>query len=116
MTNITCLTCKESFRAQKNARYCKPSCRPSNRREHNLLSSYGLTLNQYNKMFESQNGLCLGCYKHQSEFTYRLFVDHCHKTGKIRGLLCSGCNRALGGVHDVPDTLRRLADYLEPNV
>lgn len=43
----------------------------------------------------------------------RICFDHNHKTGKFRGWLCSGCNLALGNVRDSPETLRKLADYLE---
>lgn len=44
-----------------------------------------------------------------------LHVDHCHESGKIRGVLCHGCNLALGNAEDNPERLRALADYLERN-
>jgi hypothetical protein len=112
---MNCITCQTNFKGPKNAKYCTNKCRPSNLRAGNLWRSYKITLEDYNKMFDAQKGLCLGCYKHQSEFNYRLYVDHCHKTGRVRGLLCSGCNRALGGALDNSETLRRLADYLGLN-
>jgi hypothetical protein len=71
------------------------------------------TLDQYNQMFQDQKGLCLGCYKHQSELDSRLVMDHCHKTEKLRGLLCNRCNGTLGFARDNSDTLRRLADYID---
>lgn len=74
------------------------------------------------KMFESQNKKCLGCgcimVKSRKEITdgKRLaHLDHDHITGKIRGILCSHCNHALGGALDNPTTLRTLADYIESN-
>ena len=117
MKTADCANCHMKFKTKRPsiAMYCSVKCHPQNNKEGNLKRSYGLTLIQYNELFKAQNGLCLGCFKHQSQFNHRLFVDHCHKTGKVRGLLCSSCNRALGGVHDVPETLRRLADYLERN-
>jgi hypothetical protein len=76
-------------------------------------NTFGITLEEYNTMFIEQKGLCLGCYKHQSDCQRALHVDHDHKTGKIRGLLCHECNSALGYIKDSPTTLRRLADYIE---
>lgn len=46
----------------------------------------------------------------------RVVFDHCHVTGEFRGWLCNGCNTALGQAKDNPDTLRKLAAYLERNV
>lgn len=62
-------------------------------------------------MFNDQEGLCAIC-RRQIGFTRETHVDHCHLTGKVRGLLCSGCNRALGGAEDNVETLRRMIAYL----
>ena len=43
----------------------------------------------------------------------KIMIDHCHRTGIFRGLLCSGCNLALGATKDEPDTLRKLAEYVD---
>ena len=82
---------------------------------------FNLSLADYNKLFDLQNGLCLGCYRHQSTLKRPLSIDHNHtccptkrSCGKcIRGLLCNPCNVVLGHVKDNIITLRRLADYLE---
>ena len=74
---------------------------------------YGIDLNQYNQMFASQGGKCLGCERHQSELKFKLAVDHCHETGKIRGLLCLNCNAALGNVRDDVEILKSLINYLK---
>ena len=74
---------------------------------------YGITLDEYNQMFSNQNGVCSGCNKHQSELPKSLAVDHCHFTNKVRGLLCAGCNLALGNVKEDPKTLHRLANYIQ---
>ena len=63
-------------------------------------------------MFEKQGGQCLGCGKYQHELNRALDVDHDHKTGRIRGLLCMSCNRALGYAKDNVATLKRLIAYL----
>lgn len=57
---------------------------------------YNVSLEEYNKMFEAQSGCCAICKTHQSEFTRALHIDHCHKSNKIRGLLCVNCNTGLG--------------------
>lgn len=65
-------------------------------RRAKLKHYYQLTVSVYNKMFKQQKGCCAICGRHQSELLRRLDIDHDHKTGKIRGLLCTGCNRNLG--------------------
>lgn len=79
-----------------------------------LRNRYGITLEDYNTMLESQNGVCAAC-KTPSDTTRRLCVDHCHNTGKIRGLLCFKCNAILGLSHDSIDILRSAIDYIENN-
>ena len=69
---------------------------------------YGITLDQRNKMASAQNGMCKICLTEPS----RLVVDHCHKTGKIRGLLCDNCNKSLGLMKDNVTIILRMAEYL----
>jgi hypothetical protein len=77
---------------------------------------YGMTLGEFDALVEKQNGACEICGKIPSpdnQYAYsRLNVDHDHKTGKVRGLLCANCNRAIGMFGDNPATLNRAADYL----
>jgi len=66
-------------------------------------------------MLHSQNGLCAICGKPPSRRNVKemlLHVDHNHKTGKIRGLLCNSCNRGIGLLGDNPDTLFAAEGYL----
>ncbi|SRR5258708_4454250 len=77
-----------------------------------MLYRNGLGLQDYNRLFTEQNGLCRGCYRHQSQFKKAFAVDHDHKSGKVRGLLCDGCNLLLGIAKDNPQTLERLIKYL----
>ena len=62
-------------------------------------------------MLESQGHVCATCDK-TCISGMRLAVDHCHVTGKVRGLLCCNCNRALGLLKDDPKILANLIDYL----
>lgn len=78
-----------------------------------LKKAYGITPDTYTEMFNHQEGYCLICQRHQLEFNYHLCVDHCHTTGKIRGLLCKDCNQALGLLKDDTDRLRKAIMYLE---
>ena len=62
--------------------------------------------------FERDIKKCKICGKHQSELTLSLNVDHCHITGKIRGLLCGNCNKALGLFKDNTKSLKNAINYL----
>ena len=70
---------------------------------------------EYEKISESQKGLCKICRKSKDEngkTKKNLAVDHCHETGKVRGLLCMICNTGLGKFNDDPDILERAIKYL----
>lgn len=75
--------------------------------------TYGITLNEYEKLYRSQNGMCAICH-HPEPTKGRLFlaVDHDHKTGRVRGLLCSKCNMALGSFGDSTEYLLSAVRYL----
>jgi hypothetical protein len=78
-----------------------------------LEGSYGITLEEYKAILALQHYKCAGCgIEAEKAQRNKLYVDHCHKTNKIRGLLCQHCNTALGMVKDNPDTLLNLVSYL----
>ena len=68
---------------------------------------------QYDAMFERQNGVCAICKQPERSQKQHLAVDHCHRTQRIRGLLCLSCNTTLGNVKENSDTLRAMITYLE---
>jgi hypothetical protein len=84
------------------------------------LRKYGITLDQYNDLRQNQNYKCAICNKHETTVAqgrayttdHALHVDHCHDSGKIRGLLCTNCNTILGKCHDNPDVLKNAINYL----
>lgn len=78
-----------------------------------LRKKFGITTEQYEEMVVKQNFTCLICKKHQSELEKSLSIDHCHKTGIIRGLLCNACNRGIGNLGDDLETLKNAVKYLE---
>ena len=71
-----------------------------------------MTIDQYNELFVKQEGKCIICGKHQNELKGRLYVDHDHSTGKIRGLLCKKCNLLLGYSNDDINILKGAIEYL----
>ncbi len=69
-------------------------------------------------MWDKQNGQCVICsidLDTRSHSANSVVVDHCHSSGKVRGLLCNECNRGLGYYHDNPVALRNAAKYIEEN-
>lgn len=94
-------------------KYQRPGPRPRTdgaARKFTLKAIFGLTPEDYDEMAKSQGGLCAGCKK-KCAIGRRLCVDHCHKTGEIRGLLCGKCNMACGMLDDDPDLMESLAHY-----
>ena len=82
---------------------------PIKRKNAMLKYEYGITLDDYNKMFNEQEGKCAICKRHQNELTRTLCVDHDHKTNKVRALLCLTCNT---DVSVVENRLEEMTKYL----
>jgi len=79
--------------------------------DRRLRATYGLSVEGYRALFDLQLGRCAICGTEPG--ARALAVDHDHATGAVRGLLCSPCNRALGGFRDDAKLLARAAQYLE---
>lgn len=87
-----------------------PEKRKRVQKNADLKAAYGITLKEFEAMLEVQSGKCKICEKPMAPAC----VDHCHDTGKIRGLLCSGCNSGIGGLcHSIPNLQAAIA-YLTP--
>lgn len=83
-------------------------------KNYRLKRQYGITIEDYNRMLKDQNGVCFICQKESKNFWgTQPAVDHCHKTGKIRGLLCDKCNKGLGQFNDNPELLQKAIKYLK---
>jgi Recombination endonuclease VII len=78
----------------------------------NLWRLYRVSIKTYDEAVESQDGRCAVCREFPPEGK-RLQVDHDHDTGQVRGLLCAGCNAALGSMRERPDAICRLAAYAD---
>ncbi|NUQ96740.1 MAG: recombination endonuclease VII [Streptomyces sp.] len=88
---------------------CK-ACRAAAAPAQHLLRKYGLTEVERDELITSQGGVCCICLSAPATH-----VDHCHKTGRVRGVLCFNCNSGLGLLRDDPEAMNRAADYLEGN-
>lgn len=137
-TELTCPNCKETkpvseFPGTRKGQWCK-ECKKHYARDYyrarraenptygreaqrkSVLKRYGLSLEDFNRMLEEQDGKCAICSKPPGTTDgvdrNRLVIDHSHATGKARALLCDFCNRGLGIFFDDPALLVAAADYL----
>lgn len=75
---------------------------------------YNLTEQEYDSLLRQQDYKCAICKTDQTECLFqKLHVDHCHTTGKVRGLLCHSCNNGLGKFKDNAESLQSAISYLE---
>lgn len=84
--------------------------------EKNLKAFYKMTITEFNELWVAQDGKCAICKASMSprgRAKDAVAVDHNHKTGAVRGLLCRGCNHGIGCLKDSPDVLRAACSYLE---
>lgn len=105
----------DTYRSVQN-RYHKKryEADPTPYKNRNMINRYGIGLDQYQQMLEEQNHSCAICGKHETETSKgHLVVDHCHDSNKIRKLLCSTCNVALGMVYEDVDILYKMIDYIK---
>ena len=81
------------------------------RRNRHLKVKFGITEDEFQKILEKQDGICAICGREQYGRT--LDVDHCHKTGRIRGILCHRCNMGLGYFQDNIELLEKAKKYIK---
>ncbi len=133
---ITCLRCKETkdeseFQREKSRKSgyrgkCK-ACEQETRKvpstaydtpqkawRRHIKARFGITEDVYNELYEKQNGRCAICGTDQPSSKHGVFsIDHCHTTGKIRGLLCQHCNKGIGQFKDNIESLLAAVAYLQ---
>ena len=104
--NNSCKKCRLAYRsAQKKAN-------PRKFKNYHLKHYYNITIEQYDELYLVQGGNCAICKLHSGNFERQLHVDHCHKTGQVRGLLCISCNRGIGFLQDSRTNLQAADAYL----
>lgn len=120
--------CKECDRVRKQAVAARKRAslsieeRQLHDRRRNLRKCFGISLEEYGRMLEEQNGQCAICGNDEQDVhpatgkLQYLAVDHDHETGKIRGLLCGRCNKGLGLFYDNVNTLNAAINYLKRNI
>lgn len=108
---------------EKRADYARKSrlLFPDKERDRNLRKQYGITLSTYERLLEFQKGRCAICAKKETvsigggqRRKRKLAVDHCHETGRVRGLLCTNCNKGIGHFKDSTELLENAIRYLHP--
>lgn len=112
-----CASCGSTFSpVAPSHKTCSQVCADRLLASRYLQRTYGITLDDYEAMLEEQGGRCAICgsegFTMAAHHKAKLVVDHCHKTGKVRGLLCHNCNRALGLFKDSRDSLMKAIDYI----
>ena len=101
--------CRDCTRPHEEGKTTCPRC-TMRYREGCLQWWYGISLPQYQEMVEESEYTCYICQ--EKPVTKRLFVDHCHTTGTVRGLLCVKCNSGISSFRDNPEVLKRAISYL----
>ncbi len=105
-----CKHCLNEWRRQKKAENPEPFREYEFKR--GLRRNYGMTVEQYREILNSQNGCCACCGKHESLFKRRLHVDHDHDSGQVRALLCTECNPGIGYFGHSVERLEMAIRYL----
>lgn len=98
----------------KRRKYYSDEDRKRKYKDLELQRTFGITIDSFEELLSKQKGVCSICKDDEKSIRNKhLAVDHDHTTGKVRGLLCSNCNRAIGLLKDNIQIIRRAAEYLE---
>lgn len=106
-----CVSCAAARNAGKSRTLAEKD--PEYYRRGSLRRKYKMTYEHFERLWEEQSGRCAICTGELSRGTGRYAVDHCHTSGRIRGLLCSPCNTAIGLLREDPSVFAAALTYLE---
>lgn len=104
-----CKPCHQEYKKEN------PAATARNRKAEKLKLRYGLTYEEWEALRENEGYACMVCGITEVELDRRLDVDHCHSSGKVRGVLCNPCNTLLGHAKDNIGILKSAIAYLENN-
>lgn len=107
---VRILAYRKEYKQQYKLKY--PEKHHTATRNRGLRNNFGINLQQYMEILAKQNRQCLICSITPEQNGKDLAVDHNHTTGKIRGLLCAGCNVGIGYFKDSPELLQKAIGYL----
>ena len=112
-----CRLCHTLFSPQSpSSLYCSNECAKDGYTSAYLQRNYKMDIHKYRSLLKDQKALCAICYREgfvmAEHHKLKLVVDHCHASGKVRGLLCQNCNRALGLLADNTEWLENAITYL----
>lgn len=118
-----CKKCNHAYHRERRRHKVKGSPRSNDmglgdlplvdrRRYYRIRSKYGLSREDFDSLMESQDNKCASCRDQLNKEPYPYVIDHCHNTNKVRGILCSQCNLALGLLYDSEERIQNLLDYL----
>lgn len=102
-----CGICGDDFTSRSATAVVCSRCAPRGTIFQRIAYEYGISKQQYEKMLENQNNMCAVCREKPPRC-----IDHCHKTGKVRGLLCHGCNSGIGHLEKENGWLNKAQKYL----
>ena len=114
--NHNCAVCSIEFVGRPDRKYCSRKCKRRSFYErckyttftrNRLRNTYGITLAIYEDLLSKANGVCPLCLKKKD----KLCIDHCHSTGKVRGLICNNCNTLIGHIENT-EKMERITAYL----
>lgn len=118
-SGILCEECRPILTEKEKTKYVTANWRANNLERARAIGYrtsirklYGLTQQEYEQMVAEHNNRCAICNVVQEQ-ARGLHVDHCHKSGRVRGLLCHKCNKVLGNFQDDPSILERAIEYLQ---
>ncbi len=107
--HAACKDCEFADRSRRRRE--NPAGTSAVARRAKIKRMFGITPEDYDRMFEDQRGVCAICSR-ESPDGRRLHIDHCHASGRVRGLLCHDCNRGLGMFKDSQERLAAAVRYL----
>lgn len=124
MNRKNCVICSEPFKVSSfnsSKKYCSDVCKESGKSQRNktqkLKSTYGISIEVYQKLLETQQNRCAICVRkidgNVNSEKLRAFVDHNHQTGQVRGLLCVHCNSIVGYCREDKSILLQAIQYLK---
>lgn len=105
--------CKSCISKKQKETYREPEQYRRRMENHWRYQGIEMTMPEYEKLLEAQNGCCAVCGATENKNGTRLCVDHCHTTGQIRGLLCHDCNTGIGKLGDSKEGLMKAIKYLD---